>query len=151
MAQIPQNMAILLQQILSAKRIGNFLKLRDLDYLLEEPANGTPLPEHDDIYVQGSFTWNMATTSADNTSVPQDQVFQLQDLAIEFPKGGLTLVAGKFGSGKTLLLLTLLGEARMIQGNTSYLVSDLKEPRLINNLEWRLRLDGVAYVPQVSY
>ena len=34
--------------------------------------------------------------------------FMLVDMTLEFPKGELSLVCGKLGSGKTLLLLGML-------------------------------------------
>ncbi|KAG1745260.1 P-loop containing nucleoside triphosphate hydrolase protein [Suillus lakei] len=42
--------------------------------------------------------------------------FMLVDLALKFPEGQLSLVCGKLGSGKTLLLLALLGEADVLTG-----------------------------------
>ncbi|KAH9976210.1 ATP-binding cassette transporter [Lactifluus volemus] len=49
------------------------------------------------------------------TTTPKTK-FMLMDLNIVFPKGELSLVCGKFGSGKTLLLLALLGEADFLTG-----------------------------------
>ncbi|TRM63381.1 P-loop containing nucleoside triphosphate hydrolase protein [Schizophyllum amplum] len=45
--------------------------------------------------------------------------FVLQDLTLRFPPGALSLVCGKLGSGKTLLLLALLGEADVLAGQLS--------------------------------
>lgn len=72
------------------------------------------------------------------------------DLDIKFPRGKLTLVAGKFGSGKSLLLLALLGEARLIEGKISYMVSPIMDPQKIDKNDWSLFKNGVAYAPQVS-
>ena len=38
------------------------------------------------------------------------------DVSIDFPLGELSLICGKLGSGKTLLLLALLGEADVLSG-----------------------------------
>ncbi|KDE05641.1 hypothetical protein MVLG_04012 [Microbotryum lychnidis-dioicae p1A1 Lamole] len=45
-----------------------------------------------------------------------DTTFRLKDLAIEFPKGKLTVISGPTGSGKTSMLLALLGELQVVEG-----------------------------------
>ncbi|SCZ87687.1 BZ3500_MvSof-1268-A1-R1_Chr2-2g05153 [Microbotryum saponariae] len=45
-----------------------------------------------------------------------DTAFRLKDLAIEFPKGKLTVISGPTGSGKTSMLLALLGELQVVEG-----------------------------------
>ncbi|CED84845.1 Multidrug resistance-associated protein/mitoxantrone resistance protein, ABC superfamily [Phaffia rhodozyma] len=42
--------------------------------------------------------------------------FGLKDLSIKFPTGELSLIAGSVGSGKTTVLLSLLGETTLIEG-----------------------------------
>ncbi|EIW78632.1 multidrug resistance-associated ABC transporter [Coniophora puteana RWD-64-598 SS2] len=46
----------------------------------------------------------------------QQGKFVLLDMDLRFPAGELSLVCGKLGSGKTLLLLALLGEADVLAG-----------------------------------
>ena len=148
--EFPTSIADLLQQILSAKRIGQFLQTRDVDYLLDVPYDQNVLPESDKVFIQGTFSWDIPSESTltDNTEIKP--IFQLRDLQLEFPKGQMTLIAGKFGSGKSLLLLALLGEARLIDGKVSYLVSSVLDPHDVNVPDWALRKGAVAYVPQVS-
>lgn len=45
--------------------------------------------------------------------------FRLRDLHVEFVHGGLNLVIGPTGSGKTALLMTLLGEMEVLSGTLS--------------------------------
>ena len=118
-----------------------------MDYLLEAPYDQRALPLTDRVYIEGTYTWNVTKQDPENTTVKP--MFQLRDLALEFPKGQMTLIAGKFGSGKSLLLLALLGEARLVDGKVSYLVSSLLEPHQAIIPDWTLREGGVAYVPQV--
>ena len=60
-----------------------------------------------------SFTWGSKKQAiAKGTS----SAFQLQDLSIEFVPGQLNLVAGATGSGKTSLLMALLGEMTHLKG-----------------------------------
>ncbi|KAJ2492865.1 Transporter of the ATP-binding cassette (ABC) [Coemansia sp. RSA 2050] len=42
--------------------------------------------------------------------------FELQDLTVNFPIGKLSIIAGPTGCGKTSLLMALLGEMRLIEG-----------------------------------
>ncbi|KAH8916676.1 hypothetical protein BT69DRAFT_1339938 [Atractiella rhizophila] len=50
------------------------------------------------------------------TPVEEDKGFRLVDLDVTFPEGKLTLVTGASGSGKTSLLLALLGEMNLLSG-----------------------------------
>ncbi|KAJ6445727.1 CBF/NF-Y family transcription factor [Purpureocillium lavendulum] len=44
-------------------------------------------------------------------------LFALRDLSVEFPNGELTIITGKTGSGKSLLLAAIAGEARLLSGS----------------------------------
>lgn len=55
-----------------------------------------------------TVTWpqDMPQTSVIPSAIPTPmRKFMLVDMTLEFPKGELSLVCGKLGSGKTLLLL----------------------------------------------
>ncbi|EGO00623.1 hypothetical protein SERLA73DRAFT_104969 [Serpula lacrymans var. lacrymans S7.3] len=88
---------------------------------------------------QGSFVWNkvdgtdsnMPTeithgkpASDDGTIVPEapintqtlDHHFELKDISVMFPEGELTVVTGPTASGKTALLMALLGEMTAVHG-----------------------------------
>ncbi|KAG2206947.1 hypothetical protein INT47_008416 [Mucor saturninus] len=54
---------------------------------------------------------NNITTNASSTS------FILKDLNLKFPNNELSLISGSTGSGKTLLMLSLLGEAIVLKGS----------------------------------
>jgi ABC-type multidrug transport system fused ATPase/permease subunit len=49
------------------------------------------------------------TSTLLNEAQPQAQLFQLKSMNVEFPIGKLTCIAGTTGSGKTSLLLSILG------------------------------------------
>lgn len=79
----------------------------------------------------------------------------MPDVHVEFPIGELSLVCGPLGSGKTLLLLALLGEADLLSGqilcprspvNTLTVSSDSSK---IAEDDWILPV--CAYVPQSSW
>ena len=104
------------------------------------------------MFVQGTVTWDIPPPldTDDASSTASQPVFQLRDLDVHFPRGEMTLIAGKFGTGKTLLLLALLGEVRLVNGKISYAVSPLMNALDNGDQDWSLLLGGVAYVPQVN-
>ena len=144
---LPMSMARILQQLLSAKRIGTFLLSQDVDYLNEMPLGEEAVPKISSLYIIGTVAWDIPH-QADNKDV-NNSTFELRDLDIHFPHGEVTLIAGKFGSGKSLLLLAMLGEARLLHGKISYAVSPIMDPNGIDDMDWSLASNRVAYVPQV--
>ena len=72
-----------------------------------------------------------ATLSWAKPGSEEDSGFRLSALDVECTLGGLTVVSGPVGSGKTSLILGLLGEMRLLQG-------EIRLPRH----------QGVAYVSQ---
>ena len=77
--------------------------------------------------------------------------FVLRDLDITFERCTVTLIAGKFGCGKSLLLNALLGEVALLRGRISYAVSAVVDPWQVENaLDWDHCAEGLAFVPQVD-
>jgi ABC-type transport system involved in cytochrome bd biosynthesis fused ATPase/permease subunit len=77
-------------------------------------------------FVKATFAWSKSDTD--------DNPFVLKDLNITFIEAELNLIVGPVGSGKSSLLLALLGEMRLLGG----------EFHLARN-------DGVAYVSQIAW
>ena len=73
-----------------------------------EPSNGTSNGDDD------------ATTVVDTASVAGSETnerrFQLSDITIMFPESELTVITGPTASGKTALLMALLGELTLLEG-----------------------------------
>ncbi|KAJ2847340.1 Transporter of the ATP-binding cassette (ABC) [Coemansia brasiliensis] len=57
-----------------------------------------------------------AETSRPESNVARDSGFELRNLTANFPVGKLSIIAGPTGSGKTSLLMALLGEMRLVSG-----------------------------------
>ncbi|ORZ00014.1 P-loop containing nucleoside triphosphate hydrolase protein [Lobosporangium transversale] len=71
--------------------------------------------------------------------------FKLKGISADFPVGQLSLIVGPTGSGKSALLLALLGELDRLEGKT-YL------PRLdYDETHTRGRGSGIAYVAQTAW
>ncbi len=77
--------------------------------------------------VHGTFIWNATkgragnregadeSNSLDHNSA-DDRPFKLRDIDVMFPEGQLTVVTGSTASGKTALLMALLGELTTLEG-----------------------------------
>ncbi|KAK9763135.1 Transporter of the ATP-binding cassette (ABC) [Basidiobolus ranarum] len=77
-----------------------------------------------------------------NSDVSKERGFSLQNVNIVFPVGQLSIIAGPTGSGKTSLLMGLLGETNLEHGSI-YLPSRWSRTKI--NVGYH---SGVAYVSQ---
>ncbi|KAG9313459.1 hypothetical protein JVU11DRAFT_5783 [Chiua virens] len=152
---LPETFINMLQGFISLRRIEKYLHgaevspVPPLDMQSQQIAlqNATITWPQDRLHRSGS-----ATPSAAGT--PRAK-FVLLDLALSFPEGDLSLVCGKLGSGKTLLLLALLGEADILTGQV---VCPRSPPDVLASFSEKTASPGdwvvkgvCAYVPQVSY
>ena len=99
-----------------------------------------------------TFTWASRTEIAkegnnDPAAIAQ-LAFQLRDITIEFPSDALTLIVGPTGSGKTSLLMALLGELSLLKGSV-YLPCTPRE-EILEDPELGLT-DTVAYCAQQAW
>ncbi|CAI2167170.1 11640_t:CDS:10 [Funneliformis geosporum] len=140
------------QAYISIKRIEKFLN--------EDEINNKPevdMGDGENIFGQESkigfenatITWNRPKNSEDDTE--SEPLFRMEKLNFEFPNGELSLICGPTGSGKTLILMSLLGETHVIDGKancpkspTSPINSDL------NPSNWILS-NSVALVAQQAW
>jgi hypothetical protein len=99
MNALPETFINLLQVHVSLKRIGKYLQLTEVAPV--PPLSFAPVANT----IAASITWPRDRSGDSSaTSTPRHK-FMLVDLALKFPEGQLSLVCGKLGSGKTLLLL----------------------------------------------
>lgn len=128
----------------------------------------------DIILNNATFGWSKDDSSApaegaNSTAPTPKNAFTLADLTLRFPKGQLSLICGRLGeayiahgmkadhigSGKSLLLNGLLGEADLIAGD---LACPRSSPDLMDSFgvgkispeDWVIQ-DMVAYVPQQAW
>ncbi|KAH8811251.1 ABC bile acid transporter [Xylogone sp. PMI_703] len=76
-------------------------------------------PERDDSLKNGDniIFENATVTWPSNDNRTEENHFRLRSLDLNFPKSSLSIVYGKTGSGKSLLLSSILGEADILSGN----------------------------------
>jgi ABC-type multidrug transport system fused ATPase/permease subunit len=92
-------------------------------------------------FEKGTFTWGGRGED--------DESFQLRDLDIEFQPNQLNVIVGPTGSGKTSMLMALLGEMTLLDGNV-YLPGWLSREDLKPEPETGL-IESVAYCAQQAW
>jgi ABC-type multidrug transport system fused ATPase/permease subunit len=143
----PQLFTDVLQEAVSAQRISAFLQRPDVQYLDESESTATIAEADQPLVVAGDIAWAVPQENIDLSSAP----FVLRDLDITFERGTITLIAGKFGCGKSLLLNALLGEVALLRGRISYAVSAVADPwQTETAVDWDHCFEGLAFVPQVG-
>lgn len=88
-------------------RISNFLKEEELEKFSDDHVN-----LDSDAWIgfkNGEFTYRVSGSTSTEQSTSGESAFTLRNVNIEFPRNKLTSVIGATGSGKTSLLVTLLG------------------------------------------
>ncbi|KAH7910130.1 hypothetical protein BJ138DRAFT_1127138 [Hygrophoropsis aurantiaca] len=151
---LPETFINMLQSFVSLRRIEKYLHGAEV-------ARVRALSEQSPIiaFQSATITWPQDRAQADSgapsaVSTPRNK-FVLVDMSVTFPQGELSLVCGKLGSGKTLLLLALLGEADVLTGQ----VMCPRSPpdvlasfsgKMVPKEQWIVQ--GVcAYVPQSAW
>lgn len=103
--QLADMTAMVIQSKVSLDRVGDFLaedETSKYEQLSNEPSVNSPKVG----FENATFTWNKNEESA----------FKLRDIDVAFKEGKLNVIFGPTGSGKTSLLLALLGEMDLVEG-----------------------------------
>lgn len=142
---LPETFINALKGFVSCRRIEKYLAFAEVD-MVEATAKS------DIILTNATFTF--ARNDSALTSATPKNAFTLADLTLRFPQGELSLICGRLGSGKSLLLLGLLGEADMLAGSVVCPRSkpDLMAgfPAIVSDKDWIIP-GQVGYVPQQAW
>lgn len=99
-----------------------------------------------------TFSWasrtEIAKEGSNDPAAIAHLAFQLRDITVEFPSDALTLIVGPTGSGKTSLLMALLGELSLLKGAV-YLPCTARE-EILDDPQLGLT-DTVAYCAQQAW
>ncbi|KAH8793678.1 multidrug resistance-associated ABC transporter [Flagelloscypha sp. PMI_526] len=143
---LPDVLVKVLECTVSLKRLDRYLGSEDVTFPTTSSAKTISLQSC-------SITW-ARSDDRDPSQTPRS-IFTLRDLNFSFPASGLSLICGRLGSGKTLLLQALLGEADVLSGQ---LICPRSTPDALAALSATLGegegwvKEGLcAYVPQVSF
>ncbi|KAL9545898.1 hypothetical protein MBANPS3_006918 [Mucor bainieri] len=184
---IPESAVRLFETLISVKRIEDYLnedEISTTDAASSTTTTTTTVdPDSDNAdtigFSHATVCWPTtqpdSEASVDSSSdvtaagqdTQQDTTFTLKDLTVEFPSHQLSLICGGTGAGKTLLMLSLLGETEVKHGTVhcprSAIPSSLDDATAITSIRlseqdrdhtvppnWILQ-DAVAYVAQTAW
>ncbi|KAI9311060.1 P-loop containing nucleoside triphosphate hydrolase protein [Dichotomocladium elegans] len=154
MSTIPESIVEVTKIIASAKRIDAFLaqdELHDPPLLMDVDPRIR--------FKNATVGWG---STGSNTHEEEDggtEPFTIKDINLEFPSEKLSLICGKTGCGKTLLLLSLLGETAVLKGEVSCPRAPLvnvpdsegkAEPSIIHPDHW-IVAHHTAFVAQTAW
>lgn len=136
--QLSDMTSFVIQSKVSLDRVSDFLdeaETSKYDQLGQPQTASTPYIG----FKNASFLWNAKSESN----------FKLRDLDVTFKEGKLNVVIGSTGSGKSSLLLALLGEMDLLDGNV-YLPGAIPRDELVVDPQTGLT-ESVAYCSQTPW
>ncbi|KAJ7635025.1 multidrug resistance-associated ABC transporter [Roridomyces roridus] len=149
---LPETLINMLQSLVSLRRIEKYLGTAEVS-----PVPPLDQQSHTIAFQSCTVTWPQDRKAASSTpsavpsaaSTPRHK-FILVDMNLKFPQGELSLVCGKLGSGKTLLLLALLEmnkENWVVQGMCAYVpqAAWLRNASIKDNILFNLPYDEERY------
>ncbi|RUO96180.1 hypothetical protein BC936DRAFT_142470 [Jimgerdemannia flammicorona] len=99
---------------------------------------------------QGTMTPTLgATTPTLGATTPQ-RVFMLRELDVKFPRGELSIVTGKTASGKTSLLMAMLGEMHRVAGRNDTIKNNILFGSKFEEQRYRDVLFQCALLPDLA-
>ncbi|KAK2736230.1 hypothetical protein FQN57_000828 [Myotisia sp. PD_48] len=139
LAILPELISEFIEAYISSGRIEKYLRSAERINLIE--------PGDEICLEKASVIW-----PAEDLDDGSEQ-FVLRNLNIRFPSKGLSIISGQTGSGKSLLLAALLGEAEIIEGVIRAPLAPPVEDRFderATKLNWIVD-SAIAYVAQVPW
>ncbi|KAJ6780225.1 hypothetical protein PWT90_01952 [Aphanocladium album] len=109
---LPEMLSVKDRSIDAANHIDNYLSAPEQDRVLLPSDSGRITLSNATV----SWPSDQQDDSATDTAKPAHNRFRLRDLTLDFPAGELSVISGKTGSGKSLLLAAILGEIDLYKG-----------------------------------
>lgn len=151
--QLADMISNVIQCKVSLHRVDEFLREEETEKYSTVAKRRKSIRPGGDIamFDDATFTWASHTEieKEGNDPVAIAQIaFQLRDISIDFPSDALTLITGPTGSGKTSLLMALLGELTLLKGSVCLPCTAREE--ILRDPELGLT-DTVAYCAQQAW
>ncbi|KAJ4205036.1 hypothetical protein NW759_014700 [Fusarium solani] len=139
-ANLPELVASLIEALVSLRRIGNYLTSPDFQSPVSPSTTGSI-----------SFKGAAIAYTAD-VDMPLQERFVLNNLDFSFPPRALSIISGKTGSGKSLILSAIMGECEVIRGAVQVPEHRQRNPSTEQSGEEPWIMDtAIAFVPQTPW
>lgn len=136
---VPELTTDLVDAWISIKRIEKYLDSPEVDSTAQD---GTEVA-----FENASLAWPC------DEDVAEEDRFVLRGVNVSFPRGELSVISGKTGTGKSLMLAAILGEVDVLEGNLyvprAPSLSERHDDKA-NKDNWVIP-DAVAYVAQIPW
>ncbi|KAI1994791.1 hypothetical protein LOZ53_001750 [Ophidiomyces ophidiicola] len=139
LAILPELIADFIEAYVSSNRVDKYLESAERDRTLT-PADYVA-------FEKATLAWPAEDAEGDS------ERFMLKDLDVRFPLNGLSVISGKTGSGKSLLLAAIIGEADIVDGEVFVPVAPPLEERFddkATKANWIIN-SAIAYVSQIPW
>ncbi|KAH7311377.1 hypothetical protein B0I35DRAFT_488698 [Stachybotrys elegans] len=130
LGSLPELLTWSLESLVSISRINEYMKEPEV----KEVSQSSGI-----MFEDTSIAWH-------DNGTPGTGRFRLQNMNLEFPLGKLSVIIGKTGTGKSLLLSAILGEVDILEGSITIPRKEAPEGRDLHR-EWILP-GSIAYVSQ---
>ncbi|KAF5545328.1 ATP-dependent bile acid permease [Fusarium napiforme] len=128
--------------------VDTFVSLKRIQTYLNGPEMKNTLSEGTDVaFEDASIAW------PEDDETPDEDRFILRSLNIRFPAGELSVISGKTGTGKSLLLSAILGETDVLEGSVyvpSTVAPEDRRDAQANLGDWIIP-GSIAYVGQTPW
>lgn len=144
LAILPEMISNGLETKVSIDRIERFLGTAE--------KTATTIPSDTISFENASVSWP-AEEANEGEETNDEERFVLSNLNISFPSKGLSVISGRTGSGKSLLLSSILGESDILCGTVKVPVPPPVEARydhLATRENWIID-SAIAYVAQIPW
>ncbi|KAH7269485.1 P-loop containing nucleoside triphosphate hydrolase protein [Fusarium redolens] len=128
--------------------VDTFVSLKRIQTYLNGPEMKNTLSEGTDVaFEDASIAW------PEDDETPDEDRFILRNLNIRFPAGELSVISGKTGTGKSLLLSAILGETDVLEGSVyvpNTIAPEERHDAQANLGDWIIP-GSIAYVGQTPW
>ncbi|OBR08341.1 ATP-dependent bile acid permease [Colletotrichum higginsianum IMI 349063] len=136
LGSLPELLTLALDSLVSLRRIDAYLKESEREALV---ADGSCI-----VFERASISWHA------DEDTPQKDRFTMDEISLSFPKGALSVISGKVGTGKTLLLSAILGEADLLSGSIRVPKKQTSKQDVPNTDKWVIP-GSIAYISQTPW
>ncbi|KAJ7035492.1 hypothetical protein C8F04DRAFT_1221175 [Mycena alexandri] len=152
---LPRHIVAIIEASVALNRVAVYLAEDEVSAQVSSLKHDSSQPSfHKGLgFENASFCWNQVVTPSTSSSSPnmnstfdtdddaEDHRFELKDLSVLFPEGKLSVITGPTASGKTALLLALMGEMTLLPGGRIIMSKS-------NTVDEHGNTHGIAYAAQ---